>query len=336
VIGWYIHHVGRGHLHRAAAVSRRLGRPVTGLSSLPRPDGWDGPWLQLERDDATSQDVTAGGQLHWAPVQDDGLRHRMAALSSWIQRWRPRAVVSDVSAEVALLARLHGVPVVSVVLPGDRSDPAHILGYRVSSALVATWPAGASDVVRGLPQDVRVRIRHIGALSRLDVSLPRSPRTNPSRVTVLLGAGGTAVTPARLRAAQHETPGWRWQVLGPPPLGVWVTDPSIALAEADVVVTHGGQNAIAEVAAVRRPAIVVPEQRPHAEQVSTARSLSQGRWPVTVLSSWPDRGWQGLLAESSKLAGALWEPWCDGHEADRFAEIIERTATSAVPRRVSA
>jgi hypothetical protein len=258
----------------------------------------------------------------------------MAALSSWIQSCRPDAVVSDVSAEVALLARLHGVPVISVVLPGDRSDPAHVLGYRVSSALVATWPPAAGDVVRGLPEDVRRRIRHIGALSRLAISPPRPPHTNPSRVTVLVGAGGTAVTPARLRAARREAPGWRWQVLGPPPLGAWVTDPSTALAAADVVVTHGGQNAIAEVAALRRPAIVVPEQRPHAEQVATARGLSRGRWPVTVLSSWPERGWPGLLAESSSQAGALWDTWCDGHEAERFAEIIERTAAAA-PRRVA-
>ena len=49
----------------------------------------------------------------------------------------------DVSAEVAWLVRLHGVPTVTVVQPGDRADDAHVAAYRSASALVAPWPAGA-------------------------------------------------------------------------------------------------------------------------------------------------------------------------------------------------
>ena len=39
VIGWYIHHHGRGHLARAEAVRAHLDEPVVALSSLPEPDG---------------------------------------------------------------------------------------------------------------------------------------------------------------------------------------------------------------------------------------------------------------------------------------------------------
>ena len=39
VIGYYVHHVGAGHLHRARAVAQRTSSTVTGLSSLPRPGG---------------------------------------------------------------------------------------------------------------------------------------------------------------------------------------------------------------------------------------------------------------------------------------------------------
>ena len=42
----------------------------------------------------------------------------MARLSAWIAESRPRVIVVDVSVEVALLARLFGIPVVSVALPG--------------------------------------------------------------------------------------------------------------------------------------------------------------------------------------------------------------------------
>lgn len=48
------------------------------------------------------------------------------------------------------------------------------------------------------------------------------------------------------------------------------------------VVTHADQNALAEVAAVRRPAIVVPRQRPHDEQTTAAAVLDTGRWPAFV------------------------------------------------------
>jgi hypothetical protein len=249
----------------------------------------------------------------------------MAMVSSWIEDEEPELVVSDVSVEITLLARLHGVRVVSVVLPGDRSDPAHVLGYRVSDALVAAWPPGTQAMVSGLPGDVAERLTCVGGLSRFDVFTAGPRAEGPARVTVLAGAGGTAATPALVASAKRETPGWRWDVLAPPPLGTWCDDPSRLLAESDVVVTHAGQNAIAEVAAARRPAIVVPEDRPHGEQAATSRELSNRRWPATVLPSWPTSGWPALLGEASRLDGTSWSAWCDGGAAARFAEVIERT-----------
>ena len=87
VIGWYVHHVGLGHLHRAAgrepAAPGRGHRPV-----LPAATGRDGrvPGSGSPRDDESAHDPTAGGQLHWAPLHDVGLRARMATLSAWIQQ----------------------------------------------------------------------------------------------------------------------------------------------------------------------------------------------------------------------------------------------------------
>ncbi len=325
MIGWYIHHVGLGHLHRAEAVSARLGRPVAGLSSLPRPSGWKGPWIELPRDDDSAVDPTAGGQLHWAPLLDGGLRTRMASVSAWIEQQRPELIVADVSAEIALLARLHGVPVLSVVLPGDRSDDAHLMGYRVSDALVAAWPRAAHGVVHGLPDDVERRIEHVGGLSRFDVSATTERENGPPRVTMLTGAGGTTVSPIQLTAAQREATHWTWTILAPPPLGTWTADPAQELRTADVVITHAGQSAIAEVAAARRPAIVVPERRPHAEQEATARALASDGWPTRVLWAWPARGWPALLEEACDLDGGEWLGWCDGGAAQRFARIIERS-----------
>ena len=88
VIGYYVHHHGTGHLHRAMTVAPHLAEPVTGLSSLPRPEAWAGPWIELPRDDSAAPypapTTAAQGRLHWVPLGDAGLRARMAAISAWI------------------------------------------------------------------------------------------------------------------------------------------------------------------------------------------------------------------------------------------------------------
>lgn len=320
MIGYYVHHVGRGHLHRATALASSLGRPVTGLSSLPRPDGWTGDWIELERDDTSGPgpDPTAHGRLHWVPSGDPGLLARMADISAWCAKARPELLISDVSVEVALLARLHGVPVLSVVLPGDRADPAHQLGFAASAALVSFWPDTADGMVAGIDEATSRRWHRVGAMSRYPVATASGGAGR--RVVVLNGGGDEGFDPAVIEAARAETPGWRWQVLGP---GSWVADPFPVLLEADVVITHAGQNALAEVAAARRPAIVVPGDRPHDEQRTTARVLAGGPWPVAVEPSLPVTGWPDRLASVAALDGSRWETWCDGGAAGRFAAVVE-------------
>lgn len=330
MIGYYVHHVGQGHVHRAIEVARRLGEQVTGLSSLPRPDGWPGPWLELPRDDDQAgdggggerEDVTAGGRLHWAPLHDGGLRGRMAEVSAWACHVVPRAIVVDASVEVCLLARLHGVPVVSVVLPGVRDDPAHRLGFDVASELVGFWPAEAEGMVR--PPEIAARVRAVGALARYDVQEPGDRRGGPRRVAYLAGSGGDVLDPALLAGARAQSPDWEWKVLGGP--AAWDDDPHPALADADVVVTHAGQHAVAEVAALRRPAVVVPQDRPHEEQRTTARALAAGGWPVLVEETFPADGWSARLTEAAGLDPGRWATWCDGAAAERAAAVVLKVA----------
>jgi len=234
-------------------------------------------------------------------------------------------VVSDVSVEVALLCRLHGVPLVYVAMPGSRADAAHRLGYGVATELVGCWPEEAAGMVMGIRDADQARMRLVGAVSRFPVAAPRIRRPGPCRVTVLLGGGGHELRPEMLDAARAETPGWEWRVLGGD-LGCWYDDPFDVLCDSDVVVTHAGQNALAEVAAARRPAVVIPADRPHDEQHVTARVLARGPWPVLVRERWPATGWAALLDEGVALSGSRWESWCDGAAAGRFAEILERTS----------
>jgi hypothetical protein len=329
MIGYYVHHHGRGHSHRALALARSLDEPVTGLSSLPPPPGWIGDWVLLDRDDASPSvaDPTANGRLHWVPTADPGLSSRTARLSRWLDEHRPRLMVVDVSVEVALLARLHGVPVLSVVLPGHRADPAHLIGFDVSTHLVGMWPPTARGMLPGLPDTVHERVHAVGAVSRYPVGVTGPRTAGRRRVLLMTGAGGDDLDGVRIARARRQATDWDWVVLGRH--GHWLEDPSTALANADVVVTNAGQNSLAEVAAARKPAIVIPQERPYDEQRTTAAVLAAGGFPVLVEDRFPAGGWAQRLDAALRLDGAQWATWCDGGAAARFADLVAVAADRA-------
>ena len=71
-------------------------------------------------------------------------------------------MVVDVSVELVLLSRLHGVPTLAVVLPGQRDDAAHALGFEVADALVSFWPADVNGMTHGLSPAALGRLVPVG------------------------------------------------------------------------------------------------------------------------------------------------------------------------------
>lgn len=336
MIGYYAHHQGSGHLQRAAAVSRQVGTGLTVLSSTKPPA--DIPYLSLARDDVETVvgDVTAAGALHWAPLRHQGLRERSNQILAWAARTDCNLLVSDVSVEVLLLARLLSIPSVAVALRGERLDRPHALGYDVASRIIAPWPryTQGDELQQWLHKTVWV-----GAVSRFDGRVREIGRCDrPGRcAVVLLGRGGNSMTARDLREAA-AVPGVHWHLLGSPvrssarsgtadlessvePVG-WVADPWPLLCRADVVVAAAGDAAIADVAAAGRPLIAVPQARPYGEQHANAAALVRHRLCVAA-PTWPDRrSWPRLLDQAEELGGWRWEEYRDGQGTARMANAL--------------
>lgn len=322
MIGWYAHHQGRGHATRAAQIARYLQQPVVGFSSLDAPAGWNGQWVHLPADLVSEPtDPTAGGVLHWAPLQHPGHRERMGIISQWLHRDITTMVV-DVSVEVTLLSRLMGVPTVVMAMRGERRDRPHEAGYDAATALIAPWPSSAPEPT--WPTRWLEKTHHVGAVSRFDDLNPLPPPPAKQHVLVLWGAGGTGVADTDIAAAQKATPGWTWLVRHPGNKSspdIWAD-----LEWADVVVTHAGQNAVAEVAAANRPAVVIAQPRPFREQEATVDALRQLNCCVAI-DHWPaPNRWSSLLEEAQ--ATAHWERWNTRQGAQEAAAVITGIAES--------
>jgi hypothetical protein len=337
-IGWYVHHHGAGHLHRFLAVRDRLGPGVVGLSSLPRPaavapDGW----IDLPGDvgEGEPDDPTAGGALHWAPRGVPGLRARTARIAAWAAVSDPAVLVVDVSAEVALLGRLLSVPTVVVAQRGRRTDRAHLAAYAGASAVLAPWTAATHVPGDGPPED---RLVLCGAVSRFDrepaPEPPRTPAGDPRRVLLVVGSGGHELRADDVVAAATATPGVAWDVAGalrvPTRDGIVDhgadADVRALLHDADVVVGTAGGNVVAEVAAARRPLVLLPQARPFGEQRRQA-ALLQTAGLAESLSSWPaPSAWPALLRTAAARPPERWDAHDDGRGAERMAAAIRAVA----------
>lgn len=322
-IGWYVHHHGRGHLHRAQAVTaalRRRGVEVTILSSLP-PEPW-APWVELPRDDDEGRTAaTPGSRLHFAPVDSRGHRERLARVAAWVARERPRLAVVDVSVELTVWLRTQGVPTAAFAMPGDRDDAPHELAYDLADRVIAPWPG---DLMEPAYLARRAdKVAYVGGISRYADRRPGVRRTDSRDVLLLGGAGGSGLTSADLAAARAATPGWHWRVAGP--LGTWHDDVWPLLTTCDVAVIAAGQNSVADAAAAHCRTIVIPEDRPFGEQRATAEALAAGGLAV-VRDTWPTAsGWPAVLAEAAALE-PRWERWHVEGAADRAATALVELA----------
>lgn len=331
MIGYYVHHQGFGHMARALSIGSRMNQPVTVLSSRRVPDIHPfAAVIELPRDDDGHHvsEPTAHGALHWAPHHHPGHGARMQVIAQWVREVRPEAFVVDISVEVASFVRLLGVPVIVIALPGARIDEPHLMVHLLADRIIAAWPQELAEPT--WLGSYAAKTSYVGGISRFDGRARVERHENgdsPSATDILVlgGAEGIGVHAGVVEDLERQVPDTRWTYLGASG-SEWATDPWPRICRADVVVTHGGQGSIADVAAAQRPAVVIPQRRAFDEQHATAAVLHRSGLAV-VAEHWPRvEEWPAVLARAKALDPTQWHRWRVDGAADRAAAAIESTA----------
>ena len=354
--GYFVHHQGRGHAVRCAAILHALpkDRPVTVFSArsdifpdLPSnaevieiPSLFEPPGPMPPALDALPTPHTT----HCTPVGWPTIADAVATITGWFAAARPALFVVDVSAEIAQLARIASIPTVKVLQHGDRSDAGHRAAYEGCVGLLAPW---AESLARpDMPRWMRDKTFFAGGLgakshdadrakARRSLGLPAEGHI----AVVVSGGGGTGFPSAPLTMAARARSDTLWVTLGrimsewheTPPGNLrhegWVDDPETWIAAADVVVSSTGNTTVQTIASIRRPWIVIPEWRYFDEQLCKADRLG-ATGAAAVSRTWPATPghWNALLDEADSLDLSAQAALVDGKAAPAVAEWLERTA----------
>jgi UDP:flavonoid glycosyltransferase YjiC (YdhE family) len=318
----YVHHHGRGHWTRFAAIRTAANFAIRSISELGGAD------VVLPSDvPPRTHDPTGVGApaLHWAPDDVRTGLPRARLLLDALARWDVTTLVVDVSVEAALLSRLAGIAPIVVRQHGTRTDRAHRNAYDVARCLIAPYPAVLESPAT--PADVRARTRHVGYVvaDEPDGGSPSAPSCDRDDVVVLWGAGGAAPSGAWIddlarasRATVH--------VLGCRPhttaanviVHGWVDEPQRFLVARPTVVTTCGNNTISLAGRHACPTVIVPQDRPFAEQEHHGRQLVRLGLAVDARNE----SWESVLASAPATADR-WSELADQFDgARRAAEVI--------------
>lgn len=326
--GYFVHHQGRGHAERCAAILNALPPeravtifcarddifpplpPQTDLVVIPslfEPTGLEAGGMDA---------VPTPDTLHCAPLGWPGIRHAMAAIAGWFDRADPALMICDVSAEIAQLSRICSVPHVKILQHGDRDDPGHRAAYDGAAGLLAAFDAGLAQpewdaamraktcFAGGLGVDTRVPEREL-ARQRIGIG------ADEEMILVLSGGGGGGFAQAPLGVGARSRPAAHWITIGPvvrdwhatEPGNIehrgWVDNAADYVAAADLVIASTGNTTCQQVLAAARPWLAIPEWRYFDEQHRKAQALAAAGVAV-VRPHLPSsaQAWTAALAET--------------------------------------
>jgi len=239
--------------------------------------------LPLDTPENTDADFRASDPegIHYAPLNIKGQRKRVAMMTDFFAETFPLLLVVDVSAEVAMLATLSGVPFIVVKQHGSRNDLPHLHAYHNALGILAPYPETMKD--SDVPW-VSEKTFFAGGISRFEVQHDLSG-TDDKQIAVITGKGGTSITVTLIEHIARSCPEWHFQILG----GLTsstnkqvnvtylgnIDNPKPILANCTVVIGNAGHNTVMELAALNKRFIAIPEQRPFDEQLVKAEILKK-------------------------------------------------------------
>ncbi len=335
-IGYYVHHHGAGHRARAEAIAAAIDWPVVLLGTGLGTAGID---LCDDRPlsgsfDGVDETASRPAALHYAPLDHEGVRSRVAQIAQWIATARPALLVVDVSVEVAMLARLASVTTIYVRLNGDRSDVAHLDAFRGATALLA--PFHRDLEMASTPLWIRNKSRYLPGIT------PATPDhlADDNRILVVIGRGGPPGDGPAIAQAARACPNMQWRVIGPVTatadrpanldLAGWVNDPAQEIARAGLIIGAAGDGLVSAVLAANRPFLCIPEDRPFNEQLATAHGLGRLNAAV-VLDAWPSPDkWLGLIRQTKMLSSQCRKRLYDRDGVGTAARWLAGMAVAAV------
>lgn len=355
-IGYFVHHQGRGHAERAAAIAAALtpSRPIAFFTARPDifpalpahaeviaiPSLFEPPATAPQ---GFAQDRTPD-TLHCAPLGWQTITHAVATIAAWFDSARPGLFVTDVSAELAQLARIASVPHVSVLQHGDRADPGHMAAYESAVGILAPYDASLEQP--GRPAWMTAKTHYapgVGIDARTpDRSEARAALGLPADAEIVLAVGGgggsgTPATPLTLGARAEPDSLWisigevqqEWHATPPDNLRHmgWVADPEQWIAAANRVVSSAGNTTVHMIAAAGRPWIIVPEWRYFDEQLWKARMLGTAGAAI-MLDHWPSHAgaWRDAWAAASACDLSHQRRLIDPEAATNAAAWLDRLA----------
>ena len=358
-VGYFVHHQGRGHAERAAALANELieRRPVTLFCA--RPDIFPELDSRIELREIPSLFEPTGGEppkladwrtpdtLHCAPLGWRSIRSAVATIAGWFDDTDAALFVTDVSAELGQLARIASVPHVAVLQHGDRSDPGHMASYESAVGILApfaerleqaerpAWMREKTHYAPGLGIDLMPGPNQAEARKMLD--LPADKRI----VVVIAGGGGVGTPTAPLTLGARDDHEALWFTIGEitsewhetPPGNLshkgWVDNPATWIAAADGVVSSCGNTTVHMVCAAGKPWIVVPEWRYFDEQLGKADALERAGL-AAVARNWPSHsgGWRKLWDAASRLDLQAQQSLIDRNAARDAAVWLDELALS--------
>ncbi|VXC93744.1 conserved hypothetical protein [Sphingomonas sp. T1] len=299
--GYFVHHQGRGHAERCAAILQALPPSRSVTIFCARDDIFPAlpaqarivtiPSLFEPTGAEVAMDwVATPATLHCAPLGWPGIRSAMATIADWFAQADPALMICDVSAEIAQLARICSVPHVKVLQHGDRGDAGHRAAYDGAAGLLAAfhrdlaqpdWDAAMVEktcFAGGLGVDTQGADRS-AARERLGIG------EREEMILVMAGGGGSGFGQAPLGVGARSRPAARWITIGPvvrdwhatEPANIehrgWVENAADYVAAADLVIASTGNTTCQQILAAARPWIAVPEWRYFDEQHRKADAL---------------------------------------------------------------